>query len=140
MHSTPISDLEPVRLDGPSDVPADPDRRRIVAPCYQTVERIFVLNGVILGVVASLVGVRVLLTLFAVDPEAMLPNLIYNITTLFILPPTFVLASLPFESLQLDVAAMFAMMVYCFIAWMLTTLALLLFHRHGSTEARWSRP
>ena len=101
-------------------------------------ERIFTfkvsqLIWLLLGILVSLIALRIGLKLVGANPESPIVALIYGFTFLFLFPFEGMIAAPSSGSIVLELSSFFAMLVYALIAWAVERTVWLLFYRpHGS--------
>ena len=117
------------------------DRRNEVRSVQQEAEReerIFTfkvsqLIWLLLGILVSLIALRIGLKLVGANPESPIVALIYGFTFLFLFPFEGMIAAPSSGSIVLELSSFFAMLVYALIAWAVERTVWLLFYRpHGS--------
>ena len=117
------------------------DRRNEVRSVQQEAEReerIFTfkvsqLIWLLLGILVSLIALRIGLKLVGANPESPIVALIYGFTFLFLFPFEGMIAAPSSGSIVLELSSLFAMLVYALIAWAVERTVWLLFYRpHGS--------
>jgi hypothetical protein len=117
------------------------DRRNDVRSVQQEAEReerIFTfkvsqLIWLLLGILVSLIALRIGLKLVGANPESPIVALIYGFTFLFLFPFEGMIAAPSSGSIVLELSSFFAMLVYALIAWAVERTVWLLFYRpHGS--------
>jgi hypothetical protein len=117
------------------------DRRKEVRSVQQEEEReerIFTfkvsqLIWLFLGILVSLIALRIGLKLVGANPESPIVALIYGFTFLFLFPFEGMIAAPSHGSIVLELSSLFAMLIYALIAWAVERTVWLLFYRpHGS--------
>jgi hypothetical protein len=117
------------------------DRRKEVRSVQQEAEReerIFTLKfsqliWLLLGILVSLIALRIGLKLVGANPESPIVALIYGFTFLFLFPFEGMIATPSYGGIVLELSSFFAMLVYALIAWAVERIVWLLFYRpHGS--------
>lgn len=107
---------------------------------YSLLDLVSWLVNFFVGVAEALLGLRVLLRLFAANPDASFVNWIYNMSDTLLAPfrGIFPLATLK-PGYVLDTSALFAMAVYAIAGYMILSLIAMLPVRERIVESRPSR-
>jgi uncharacterized protein YggT (Ycf19 family) len=94
--------------------------------------RVVQLIWLVFGVLDVLLLFRFALKLLKANPNNMFADLVYNLTELFLKPFLGLIASPTFEGgVDLEVAALVAVVVYSLLAWVMARLIWLIFYRPG---------
>ena len=70
-----------------------------------------------LGIVETLIGLRVLLKLIAANPNSPFAAFIYNVSAVFLFPFTELVGTPASGGMVLEISSIIAMMVYALLAW-----------------------
>jgi hypothetical protein len=105
---------------------ASAEHRALVARVTQVLWLLF-------GFLIALIGMRVLLKLIGANPGAFFAQLVYGVTDLLLWPFAGLTPTPGVGAFQFEISSFIAMLVYALIAWALTRLVWVLFHRPDST-------
>lgn len=107
----------------------EPDRERRIFT-FKITQFIWLL----LGILEALFALRVLLKLFAANPNSPIAALIYSLTGIFLIPFSNLTSSLSAGGIVLEISTFFAMLIYALIGWAVERLVWILLYRpSGST-------
>jgi len=107
----------------------EPDRERRIFT-FKITQFIWLL----LGILEALLALRVLLKLFAANPNSPIAVLIYSLTGIFLIPFSSLTSSPSVGGIILEISTFFAMLIYALIGWAVERLVWILLYRpSGST-------
>jgi uncharacterized protein YggT (Ycf19 family) len=82
-----------------------------------------------LGIVEILIGLRIVLKLIAANPESPFAALIYNVSAIFLIPFTGLVATPASGGMVLELSSIIAMLVYALLAWGIERIVWVSFYR-----------
>lgn len=85
------------------------------------------------AVLEVLIGLRIVLKLFAANPENAMASLLYGITDLFLFPFAGLMPTPASGGMVLEISSVVAMVVYALIGWGLAKLVEVVFYRPRGT-------
>lgn len=98
-------------------------KRRVVqsAPSTQTVlvARISKFTWLVFGVLEVLIAFRLVLQMIGANPGSGFANFIYSITQIFVLPFQAIVPNVTYSGGAIEIASIFALIVYPILAWVL---------------------
>jgi hypothetical protein len=83
----------------------------------------------LLGILEALLALRVLLKLFAANPNSPIAALIYSLTGIFLVPFSSLTSSPSVSGMVLEISTFFAMLIYALIGWAVERLVWILLYR-----------
>ncbi|GBD16377.1 hypothetical protein HRbin26_01275 [bacterium HR26] len=141
MAQTPHERHESVReyREGPAAYPGGEEREHyehvvqdVAAEHNMILERIAQLIWTLTGILLGLITLRILLKLIAANPGNDFVRIVYDITDFFVAPFVGITANPTSGSIELDVAAIIAMIVYALAAWAIVRPLWVLFARSSA--------
>jgi uncharacterized protein YggT (Ycf19 family) len=82
-----------------------------------------------LGIVETLIGLRVVLKLIAANPNSPFAAFIYNVSAVFLSPFTGLVGTPAAGGMVLEISSIIAMLVYALLAWGIERIVLVIFYR-----------
>jgi len=83
----------------------------------------------LLGILETLIALRIGLKLIAANPDSLIVAMIYGFTNLFLFPFQGMTATPSAGGMVLEISSMFAMVVYALIAWAAERIIWVIFYR-----------
>jgi len=83
----------------------------------------------LLGILETMIALRVMLKLIGANPDSAIVALIYGFTTLFLFPFMGLVASPAAGNMVLELSSIFAMLIYALLAWAFERVIWLIFYR-----------
>lgn len=115
------------------DEPGYERRERVVADYAaerrQGLYQVSSIIWLVFGVIAGLIGLRVVLRLIAANPASPFANFIYRVTDVFLWPFAGLTTTPSAGGMALELSSLIAMLVYLLLAWLLVRLVWVLFDR-----------
>jgi uncharacterized protein YggT (Ycf19 family) len=99
-----------------------------------TLNRVNGLIWFVVGLIATLIGLRVLLRLIAANPDSPFAQFIYGVTAPLVVPFDGLTVTPAVEGAALELSSIVALIVYLLVAWGLTRLMRLIFARPATRE------
>lgn len=93
-----------------------------------------------LGVLETMIGLRILLRLIGANPASAFAGFLYAITDVFLWPFFGLTPSPAAGNLVLDIPAMIAMLVYALLAWLVVRVVWLIFDRPAPPPGPFQTP
>ena len=82
-----------------------------------------------LGIVETLIGLRVILKLIAANPESPFAAFIYNVSAIFLIPFEGLVGTPAAGGMVLELSSIIAMLVYALLAWGIERIVWVIFYR-----------
>ncbi len=119
-----------------SEEPGFKQRERVVedlgAARRQTLEKVTQFVWLFAGVLEGLIGLRVILRLFAANPGNPFARFVYEVTSIFLWPFRTLTASPSAGNRVLEIPSLIAMLVFALLAWVIVQLIWLIFSRSST--------
>lgn len=95
----------------------------------------------LLGILESIIALRILLKLIGANPDVGIVAIIYGFTSLFLFPFSGLVGSPSTDGMVMELSSIFAMIFYALVAWGVERIVWLIFYRPrsstvGVTETR----
>jgi uncharacterized protein YggT (Ycf19 family) len=84
---------------------------------------------IVLGILESLIGLRVFLKMIAANPENPFAKLLYGFTDIFVMPFQSLVGAPSAEGMVLEISSLIAMIVYLLIFWGMIRLISVIFYQ-----------
>lgn len=112
------------RITEVKDTQAESEREQRIFT-FKATEMIWLLLGILEGLIALRIGLRVI----GANPASPIVAMIYEFTALFLLPFRGLTSSPSAGNMVLEVSSLFAMLVYALLFWAVERLVWLIFYR-----------
>jgi uncharacterized protein YggT (Ycf19 family) len=128
---------EPVRPAQPAQPvqPVQPAPSRVQSTSVSAADRVAQAIYVLFGILEGLIAIRILLKLFAANPDAAFTAFVYNITSPFVAPFLYVFPTPAIHGSVFEFSALLALIVYALLGWGIVRLVQTLGQRQTTTAS-----